>query len=264
MTAQSLARTHRSFDLVDTSPPGHDAGADAYARIRRSGKTRVAAFLKRFGRMLPTDWRILLWSKETDEPIIASYGSVRILHVAGGCVAQTCVKGDMNLARGTALLRLIKYVGGDNQRAARLDAERPLLQQRKAPGLWQVALRLIAVDDVQAAPVPRARKIKIVAQAPTTWAVITRRGRPTEQGIERAETAIMDTIARSQWFATGSATVRIHAPTSVLPFAGSFEVAVPVFSHAQDQSTGSCSSRSRGAGGAHTNRPASPPSSPVH
>jgi hypothetical protein len=214
--------------------------------------------------MLPTDWRILLWSKETDEPVIASYGSVRILHVAGGCVAQTCVKGDMNLARGTALLRLIKYVGGDNQRAARLDAERPLLQQRKAPGLWQVALRLIAVDDVQAAPVPRARKIKIVAQAPTTWAVITRRGRPTEQGIERAETAIMDTIARSQWFATGSATVRIHAPTSVLPFAGSFEVAVPVFSHAQDQSTtGSCS-RSRGAGGAHTNRPASQPSSPVH
>ena len=70
MTAQSLARTHRSFDLVDTSPPGHDAGADAYARIRRSGKTRVAAFLKRFGRVLPTDWRILLWSKETDEPTL--------------------------------------------------------------------------------------------------------------------------------------------------------------------------------------------------
>ena len=144
----------------------------------------------------------------------------------------------MNLARGTALLRLVKYVSGDNQRAARLDAERPLLQQRKAPGLWQVAVRLVAVDDVQAAPVPRARKIKIVAQEPTTWAVITRRGRPTEQAIERAETAIMDTIARSQWFATGPATLRIHAPTSVLPFAGSFEVAVPVFSHAQDQSTG--------------------------
>ena len=188
--------------------------------------------------MLPTDWRILQWSKETDETIIASLGSVQIRHVPGGCLAQTSVKGDMNLARGTALLRLVKYVNGDNQRAARLDAERPLLQQRRAPGLWQVAVRLVAVDDVQAAPVPRARKIKIVAQEPTTWAVVTRHGRPTEQAIERAETAIMDTIARSQWFATGSATVRIHAPTSVLPFAGSFEVAVPVFSHAQDQSTG--------------------------
>ena len=169
----------------------------------------------------------------------------------------------MNLARGTALLRLVKYASGDNQRAARLDAERPLLQQRKAPGLWQVAVRLFAVDDVQAAPVPRARKIKIVAQAPTTWAVITRRGRPTEQAIERAETAIMDTLARSQWFATGPGTLRIHAPTSVLPFAGSFEVAVPVFSHTQDASTGD-GCRPLGAGHAPTNHPANPPSLPVH
>ena len=72
-------------------------------------------------------------------------------------------------------------------------------------------------------------RYRIVAQEPSTWAVVTRRGRPTEQAIERAETAIKDTIARTQWFATGSATVRIHTPTSVLPFAGSFEVAVPVF-----------------------------------
>jgi hypothetical protein len=208
--------------------------------------------------MLPTDWRILQWSKETDETIIASLGAVQIRHVPAGCLAQTGVKGDMNLARGTALLRLLKYVNGDNQRATRFDAERPLLQQRRAPGLWQVAVRLVAVDDVQAAPVPRARKIRIVAQEPTTWAVVTRHGRPTERAIERAEIAIMDTIARSQWFAAGSATVRIHTPTSVLPFAGSFEVAVPVFSHAQDQS-----SRPR-AGRAPDNRPADPPGRPVH
>jgi hypothetical protein len=213
--------------------------------------------------MLPTDRRILQWSKETDETIILSHGSVQIRQFPGGCLAQTCVKGDITQARGTALLRLIKYVSGDNQRAARLDAERPLLQQRKAPGLWQVAVRLTAVDDVQAVPVPRARKIRIVAQEPITWAVVTRRGRPTEQAIERAETAIMDTLARSQWFATGPATVRIHAPTSVLPFAGSFEVAVPVFSHTQDQSTGDCC-RFLGAGHAPTNRPANPPSLPVH
>ena len=37
----------------------------------------AAAFLKRFARMLPTDWRILQWSKETDETIISSLGSVR-------------------------------------------------------------------------------------------------------------------------------------------------------------------------------------------
>ncbi len=263
MTSQLRTQTYRSFGLADNSPSEHDAEEEAYVRIRRFGKTLAAALLKRCARMLPGDWRILLWSEETDEAIIASHGSVQIRHVPGGCVVQTCVKGDMNLARGTALLRLVKYVSGDNQRAARLDAERPLLQQRKAPGLWQVAVRLIAVDDVQAAPVPRARKIKIVAQAPTTWAVITRRGRPTEQAIERAETAIMDTLARSQWFATGPGTLRIHAPTSVLPFAGSFEVAVPVFSHTQDASIGD-GCRSLGAGHAPTNHPANPPSLPVH
>lgn len=247
MTSQLRTQTYQSFDLADNSPSERDAEEEAHARIRRFGKKLAAAVLKRGARMLPADWRILLWSKETDEATIASYGSVQIRHVPGGCVVQTCVKGDMNLARGTALLRLAKYVSGDNQRAAHLDAERPLLQQRKAPGLWQIAVRLTGVDDVQAAPVPRARKIRIVAQEPITWAVVIRRGRPTEQAIERAERAIMETLARSQWFATGPATVRIHAPTSVLPFAGSFEVAVPVISHTQDQSTGDCC-RSLGAG----------------
>ena len=261
MTPQIFAQTHRSFDLADNLPSGHDAEEDAHVPICRLGKTVAAAFLKRCARMLPTDWRILLWSKETDETIISSHGSVQIRRVPGGCLAQTCVKGDITLARGTALLRLAKYVSGDNQRAARLDAERPLLQQRKAPGLWQVAVRLIAVDDVQTAPMPRARKIKIVAEEPSTWAVITQRGRPTEQAIARGERAIMDTIARSQWFATGKATIRIHAPTSVLPFAGSFEVAVPVTCYPQDQSTGHCV-RSHGA--TPINRPANPPSLPVH
>ena len=143
MTSQLRTQTYRSFDLADNSPSEHDAEEEAYVRIRRFGKTLAAALLKRCARMLPADWRILLWSKETDEAIIASHGSVQIRHVPGGCVVQTCVKGDMNLARGTALLRLVKYVSGDNQRAARLDAERPLLQQRKAPGLWQIAVRLI-------------------------------------------------------------------------------------------------------------------------
>ena len=251
----------RSFSLDDNASSGHGAEADTHGPLRRFGRAVAAAFLK--ARVLPSDWRILQWGTETDESIVASLGSVQIRYVSGGCVAQTCVKGDMNSAHEAALLRLVKYANGDNQRAARIDAERPLLQQRRAPGLWQVAVRLTAVDDVQAAPVPRARKIKIVVQEPTTWAVVTRRGRPTEQAIERAEIAIMDAIARSQWFAAGSATVRIDAPTSILPFAGSFEVAVPVCSQAQRQSTRD-SSQARDTGHAPTTRPANPPGRPVH
>jgi SOUL heme-binding protein len=248
MTAQVLAR---------------DAEEDAPVPIRGFGKMLAATLLRRFARMLPVDWRILLWSKKTDETIIASLGSVQIRQIPGGCHAQTCVKGDITLARGTALLRLAKYVSGDNRRAASLDAELPLLQQLKAPGLWQVAVRLTALDDVQTAPVPRARKVKIVAEKPTTWAVVTLRGRPTEHAIERAQTVIMDAIARSRLFVTGSATIRIHAPASLLPFMGSFEVAVPVFCHPQGQSMVDCIGP-RGAGRAPTNRPANPPSPQVH
>ena len=169
----------------------------------------------------------------------------------------------MTLARGTALLRLLKYVGGDNRRTARLDAELPVLQHRKAPGLWQIAVRLAAVDDVRTAPAPRARKLRIVAQEPTMWAVVTRRGRPTDQAIQRAETVIMDTLARSYWFATGSATIRILGPVSVLPFVGSFEVAVPVFRQLQHQSTGDCI-ECRSARLTPANRPANPASLPIH
>jgi hypothetical protein len=260
MTPQILAQTHRSSGLARNTPAVTDAGAHARVPVSRFRKAVAATLLQRFARLLPTDWRILQWSRETDETTIASYGSVQIRHVPGGCLAQTCVKGDVNLARGTALLRLVKYVSGDNRRAANLDAERPLLQQRRAPSLWQVAVRLTAVDDVQAAPVPRARRVNIVAQEPTTWAVVTRRGRPTEQAIERAETAVMAEIARSQWLATGSATLRIHVPTSILPLAGSFEVAVPVAQRARDQSIEG-SSVSRGTVSAPNN---SPPGPPVH
>jgi hypothetical protein len=119
------------------------------------------------------------------------------------------------------------------------------------------------VGDVKMAPVPRARKVKIVVQEPATWAIVTRRGQPTEHAVQRAEAAIMDTIARSHWFATDAATIRIHTPAAVLPLASSFEVAVPVFRHPQDQSNGN-SCRSDGVGRAPANRSANPPSPPVH
>ena len=250
MTPQLLARTPQSFDLAGDSP--RDAEEDAHVRIRRSGKAMAVGLLKRCARMLSTDWRILLWSEEAVETVIASHGPVQIRQSPGGCLAQTCVKGDITPARATALLRLAKYVNGDNRRAACLDAERPLLLQRKAPGLWQVAVRLTDVHDAQTAPAPRTRKITIVTQEPTTWAVVTQRGRPTDQALGRAELVIRDTIARSHWFAAGSATIRIHTPTSALPFVGSFEVAVLVVSHPRD------------TGRAPVSHPAHPPSPSVH
>jgi len=74
-TPQIFARTHRSFDVADKAPSGHGPEVDTHVPIRRFSRTVAAAFLKCFARILLTDWRILLRSKETDETVTASLGS---------------------------------------------------------------------------------------------------------------------------------------------------------------------------------------------
>jgi len=193
----------------------------------------VRALLKGCGKLFSPDWRILLWRRETRETVIASLGEVEIRLVPAGCLAVTLVKGDFSPARWTALVRLAKYLDGENQSRAHLEAERPVLQQRKAAGLWQVGLRVSGVDDVRDAPLPHGRKVKPVAQSATTWAIMTRMGRPSEQKVTRIEIEVLNAIARTRWFATGTATVRVHVPASLLNWRGFFDVAVPVTCHPQ-------------------------------
>ena len=89
---------------------------------------------------------------------------------------------------------------------------------------------LADIDDVCLAPMPHGRRIRIVAREPSTWAVLTKKGRPTEYKIAGAEIEILDAIARTHWFATGDPIVRIHVPGSIIPMTGRFEVAMPVIS----------------------------------
>jgi SOUL heme-binding protein len=232
-----IAASTQQTSAAATHLNAADAASDPVVQIQRSGKPLATALLKGLGRLLSPDWRIPLWSKQTRESIIASLGAVELRQAPAGCLAVTLVKGDFTPARGTALVRLAKYLGGENQSRSRLDAERPVLQQRKAPGLWQVGLRLSEIDDVRNAPLPRGRKVKPVAQQPTTWAVLTRFGRPSEQKFARAELEVLDAIARTRWFAAGPTIVRIYGPTSILQFAGIYEVAVPVTCKPEAQRT---------------------------
>ena len=216
------------------------------------------ALLGRCARMLPIDWRILLWEEETSESTLSCDGPVQIRRVLGGCFAQTFVKGDVTQARATALLRLSTYVGGNNRRSVTLAAARPLLL-RKVSGLWQVSVRLSTVSDVHAAPLPQTKKVRVVAQEPASWAVITWHGRLTERSVQRAETAIIDAITPSHWSPCGSAMVRLHAPGSLLPFAGSFEVALPVSAQDPPIEGDICS-----IGRSPSDRPGNQPRLPVH
>lgn len=162
MTYSGLARTYPAAAVE--RPTSKDTAEDGHIPIRWFGR-----MLKRCGRLLPNDWRILLWSMETDEALVASLGPVEIRQVPACCVAETSVRGEMNVARGTALQRLAKYIGGENRRAVALEAERPILQQRMAPGLWQIAVRLPAISDAHAAPMPRTPKAKSRRRSPRHW-----------------------------------------------------------------------------------------------
>jgi SOUL heme-binding protein len=205
------------------------------AWMSRLSMLLTGALLKRCASLLSPDWRLLLWGRQTKDTVIASIGSVEIRQVARGCLAQTWVKGDLHLARGTALLRLSKYLAGENQSHVEADGELPILQQQIAPRLWQISVRLAHIGNVHLAPMPRGRKVRVNSQEPSTWAVLRKAGRPTEQKISNAEIEIRDAIARSRWFAIGGATVRFHVPGSIIPVAGGFEVAVPVVR--QDESS---------------------------
>jgi SOUL heme-binding protein len=199
-------------------------------RMRRFGNAMNSALFKRCTSLLSSDWRILQWRRQSDEAVISSLGRIEIRQVPCSCLVQTRVKGDMTPARRTALVRLAKYVGGENQSHVALQAERPILQHRIAPGLWEISVRLADVDNVRRAPMPRGRKVRIVAREPGMWAVLRKTGRPTEHKIARAEIEILDVLARTNWSATTGPIVLIRAPGSIIPMTGTFDVAVPVVS----------------------------------
>jgi len=218
MTYSTRSRNYTDADSAD----------EGDVPIRRIAKQLTATTLKRCARLLPTDWRLLLWTRETDETIIACYGKVEIRQLPPCCTAQTCVKGEMDAARGAGLQRLAEYVGGENRERIMLEAERPVVQQRVSPGLWAITIRLPMLQDLNAAPTPHTPMVKVESQQPTTLAVISMSGHPTEHLIARGEAAVLEAIARTPWFRTGSPVVRMHVPCSPIPFACSFEVVVPV------------------------------------
>jgi hypothetical protein len=109
-----------------------------------------------------------------------------------------------------------------------LDAERPVLQQRNAPGEWLVSVRLAAIQEAAAAPAPRGSSISIVPQDAATLAVVKVNGGPCEQAIARAEATVAAALEHTRWIASGPAIVRIHAPGSLLPVADSCELAIRV------------------------------------
>ncbi len=197
--------------------------------------------IARLGEKVRALWnpnRVLFRSNESaDELIVARQGPVEVRQTLAGWSLETCVKGEQDQARATALRRLGNFVDGKNCSRTRLRVARPLVQTEESTGRWRIHVALPGVDADFVAASGRDGRVRLRALVSQTLAVIRVPGRPTPLAIMHAETAIRHAIAPTRWTPTGGAMLRLHTLPAVLPYLGRFEVGVPVAERAQGSVT---------------------------
>jgi hypothetical protein len=212
------------------------AAAHAVSRVGGTSARPVGDLIARLGAqvrgLLNPKWALFRSGKTTDELIVARHGPVEIRRTLAGWALETCVRGEPDQARVTALRRLSNYVDGKNRSSTRLCAARPLVQTEVSMYRWRISVALPGVDSDFVAGAGRNGRVRLRALESETVALIRVPGRPTKLAIQHAETAIRHAIAPTGWEPTGGAMLRLHALPVVLPFLNRFEVAVPVVERA--------------------------------
>ncbi len=229
---------HHERTTCDTTLAATHAVSDLDRASRPYGAGHLIARLGEKVRALWNPNRVLFRSNETaDELIFARQGPVEIRQTLAGWSLETCVKGEPDQARATALRRLGNYADGKNRSRTRLRVVRPLVQTEELMGRWRIRVALSGVDGDLVAAAARNGRVRLRTLELETLAVIRVPGRPTPLAIRHAETAIRHAIAPTRWTATGGAMLRLHTLPAVLPFLGRFEVAVPVAEQAHGSAT---------------------------
>lgn len=187
-----------------------------------------AGLAQLLSRLVPADRRLLRRSSLPKEVLLARLGPLELRRTRPGFVARTAVKGEHDAALQTALRRLADYTDGYNRAGLAMLTARPVVQLPGAPGTWLARIGLPGVYAESAAPTPCSPKVRIMAQPSETLAIVRLSGRPQPQSLARGEAAIRAAIAGSEWAVCGPPMLRLHAPPGLLPWTGSFEVAVAV------------------------------------
>jgi SOUL heme-binding protein len=182
----------------------------------------------RLRRLVHPHWHFFRPNDNADELILGHHGPVEIRQTLAGWSLETCVKGEPDRARETALRRLGNFVAGRNRAKVRLRVAPPLVQSAEGVGRWRVRVALPGLDNDLAAGPARNGKVRLHARGSETLAVLSVPGRPSKLAIQHAETAIRHAIAVTRWLPSGPAMLRLHTQPAVLPFLGRFEIAVPV------------------------------------
>ena len=196
---------------------------------RPRGNTGLAVrLLEYLPRLLLPHRRWLQLDLARPETVVSYHGAVEIRQIHTGFSVQTCVKGEPDRARATALQRLDKYLAGHNRSGARLRAVGPIVQREEAPGRWLVSVDLPGVEEALVAAVSRNGKVRIRPAQTEFLAVLRMSGRPTPEAIAGGGAAISAALAGTMWLPAGGPMIRLHRPPAILPFANRFEVALPI------------------------------------
>ncbi len=187
----------------------------------------------RLRKLLHPDWPLFCTSDTADELIVAHHGPVAIHQALSGWSLETCVKGESDQARQTALHRLSRFANGKNRGKAQLRVAPRLVQSAEAAGRWRIRVAVPGLDDDLAAAAARNGKVRLLARPSETLAVISVPGRPSRLAVQHAETAIRHAIAVTRWEPACGVMLRLQSQPAVLPFLGRFEVALPVVERRQ-------------------------------
>ena len=192
------------------------------------GPDYITPLLARLPSLVPDRWLILRFSDVANEIVVARYGPVEIRQTEAGFSAQTRVKGEREQAFATALHRLRQFLSRNYRSGIQIRLCRPLIQSEEAPGRWSVRIGLSGPDSGILSPASRGGRVRVQPVAPETIAVLRLSGRVASSLVARGAATILESIASTPWEATGAPIVRLHAPVSILPFTGHFEVAITV------------------------------------
>ncbi len=224
--AYSFCQAHsaRNTNMSATHP------VSGFSRPSRGGLAGglIDRLSGRLRKLLAPSWLLFRTNDSADELVIRCLGPVEIHQTLPAWSLETCVKGQPDRARATAVHRLGSFVRRKNRSGMRLRVARPLVQSAEGSNRWRLRIALPGLaSDFAAASVGKG-KVRLQARDSETLAILRLPGRPTELAIQHAETAIRYAIAPTHWQPAGGAMLRLHTLPAMLPFLGRFEVAVPV------------------------------------
>jgi hypothetical protein len=186
--------------------------------------------------------------RDTPEPpykVVTQLGSVVVRQYGPRIVAETTVKGDEITARSRGFRTLAGYIFGANHTHAEvamtapvvqapgrgtttIDMTAPVVQQARAPDLWDIRFFMPANFTLATLPVPDDDTIRLTEQEPETYAVLRFSGFASAQVVQDKTMDLLAALKESDWTPTGAPVVWFYDPPWTLPPLRRNEVAVSV------------------------------------